>query len=97
MRVVSLTLTWEKSDLFLLVRRFLFGSWGCSGLGLALVVVNRLGPLALTYSLPQALTLNPRALLGPAPSTSVAFGNTGAHGNRYQNPIVGAPVDKACY
>ena len=46
---------------------------------------------ALTFSLPQALTLNPHALLG------VAFGNTGAHGNRYQNPIVGAPVDKACY
>jgi hypothetical protein len=22
---------------------------------------------------------------------------TGAHGNRYRNPIVGAPVDKACY
>ena len=43
----------------------------------------------------EALTLNPRALLGPAPS--VAFGNTGAHGNRYRNPIVGAPVDKACY
>ena len=53
-----------------------FGPWGCSGLGLALVVVNRLGPSALTYSLPQALTLNPRAPVGLSPS--VAFGNTGA-------------------
>ena len=68
---------------------------GRKGLELVLVVLKRLGPKALTFSLPQALTLNPRALLGPAPS--VAFGNTGAHGNRYRNPIVGAPVDKACY
>jgi len=27
---------------------WLFGSWGCSGLGLAIVVVNRLGHSALT-------------------------------------------------
>ena len=32
---------------------------GREGFGLVLVVVNRLGPKALTYSLPQALTLNP--------------------------------------
>ena len=91
----TLTLTGGKSEYFAFASSWPFGLWGCSGLGLALVVVKRLGPSARTFSLPQALTLNPCALLGPAPS--VAFGNTGAHGNRYRNPIVGAPVDKACY
>ena len=76
MRVVTLTLTGIKSARFAFGWSLVFGSWGCSGLGLALVVVNRLGPSALTYSLPQALTLNPRAPVGLSPS--VAFGNTGA-------------------
>ena len=53
-----------------------FGPRGCSGLGLALVVVNRFGPSALTYSRPQALTLNPHVPVGLPPS--VAFGKTGA-------------------
>jgi len=76
MRVVTLTLTGKNSVAFEFGLSLPFGQWGCSGLGLALVVVNRLGPSALTYSLPQALTLNPRAPVGLSPS--VAFGNTGA-------------------